>query len=1260
LHWLLLGVGGVILAAAVYALWLEGHRQAVAERTTPDMKAVLEANNQGVGLTEQFKYAEAAAAFEKVVTLAPDWMPGRINLGIALLNTNTAPNIARARELFDGVLRQEPENPYAHFCLGILLRHEGNPDEQEAAAAHFEAVARLDPEDASAWYWLGSTLPPGSQRATECFRRANQLDPHLAGAVYQLAMALRQSEPGRSAAALAEYRALHDDRFDSDTRGNLIAEKYCEMGRYAEVIGGQQPHGRNSTAVIPLFLRNDKLRIDLAPGARWATAADFGGKPDGILRARLRQRFGATMVVLDYNRDGRPDLFLLGAVFEEGYVRDLLLRNEGDGRFTDVTAEAGLARPRPSVGCCVADVDNDSYPDLFITGIGEQRLFRNTGAGRFEDVTARSGLNRLTGVCLGAIFVDLDQDGDLDLIVARYAGTSSEALAMLDGAARPASGNWCVYLNVSEAPPLANQAIHGQEPLLNIRFRPLDQESLFLPAGITPACGMGAIAAAEALARSRLQGQPVPAVSMAAADLDQDRDLDLVLLADRTPPAVVLNDRLLRFHRLPLPGVSRDPTQWNGALVLDTHNDGRSDLFLISPTQRPVLLVNQGATRTDGWYVQGQTDSPPLLQAQAIDLDLDGWTDIVGLSAEHRPLLLHNDGRRLVHAPESLGADRDWPVDVVGLVVADFNGDGFPDLMLWSEREGLQLRESQGNGNHALRLELTGRRGPEPGGVKVRTNADAFGVSLTVLAGDLATRAEATTLSAGLGQSRQPLTRGLGSHAQADVVRLRWPDGVCQAELNVATDQVVRIAETNRKTTSCPLLFAWNGRRFGFVTDFLGAGSTGEPALGGGYRPPRPEESVKIEADQLVPRDGAYVLKVAEPMDEVTYLDRLRLVVIDHPADVYLFPDERFTSSGPPASQDLLALARKVFPVAAYDHRRRDVTRKLASWDRDTVDDFAPRSWLGFAEDHWVELDFGDRLSKFVARDRLFLCLAGWTDYPFPESIWAAAQARTVMEGPKLERIGADGTWRTIIAETGFPAGLPRMMTVDVSGKLGGPTCRLRLRTNLEVYWDQIFVAPLVETVTTSTRADKRSSYFPPSDIGIYTVAPYPEGVVEAGATITATCLDVAAATLSPRPLMKEYSPDGRRPTLYDYDLMESVPVSRLAGRMTRFGDVTKLLREVDDCFVIFGPGDEIEVRFDARNLPPLCGGWTRSFVLRTWGYSKDCTPFSDTGDRIEPLPFRAMRNYPYGPQEHYPQDAMHDDYRRRFNTRLVGPEQAK
>jgi tetratricopeptide (TPR) repeat protein len=1168
--------------------------------------AVMQANNRGVGHMERFKFPEAVAQFEEVTRLAPNWLPGRINLGIALMNLGrglegsekTRTN-DRALQAFSDVLKRDPNNPYAHYCRGLMIYWEGNSNAFPQAETDFAAVTRIGENDAFAWHMLGRMREEDPEKAIPCFERALRLDPHLNAARFSLHSLLRRVGRNEEAqATLDEFQAMTS----ADWATPVNEKYYTDRGRYARVIGAPEGGPTPPTGPVPLFVRNDKLQVQLAPGARWATAADFGTGPVADLRAQVRKRFGAVMVALDYNRDGLTDLFLVGAVVEGGRVRDLLLRNDGGGRFTDVTAAAGLGGFRPSLGCCVADFDNDSYPDLFITGAGQQHLFRNNQKGGFVDVTAKAGLDKLKTVCLGAAFVDLDQDGDLDLIVAQYADTPEHASALLKGEPTAGAGGLAVYLNVGTA-PVTNRS--ADPPPLEPAFRRADG-----PPGLI--------------------GESVPAVNLAATDLDLRQDLDLFVLADGKAPAMVLNDRLLRFHRAAVPEALAPAARWNGALVLDTNHQERSDLFLLGPGRSPMLLAHlpvAGETDPGKWFEPQATNAPPLLQAQAIDIDLDSWTDVVGLSEQHKPVLLHNDGHRLAHLPEALGRDPDWPSDLVAVVVADFDCHGLPDLMVWSEANGLQLHVNQGNGNHGMELEITGHRRVEAAsGSQERTNADGFGTRVTAQAGELRTDVEFTTLSAGLGQSRLPIFLGLGRYREPDVIRLRWPDLSGQAEFSATPspgcNQLRVIEETNRKQDSCPILFAWDGRRFGFVTDFLGAGSVGEWQPDGTCRPPRAEESVKIEAHQLVPRDGQYVLKIAEPMDEVTYLDRLQLVVLDHPTDVRVYADERFTD-GPPPSQDLLALRGEVYPVRARDHRGRDVTATLRHWDRDTVSDFARRSWLGFAEDHWVELDFGDRLAKFGPKDRLILCLAGWTDYPYPESIWAAHQAGVELQAPLLERLGRDGVWRAV-CEAGFPAGMPRMMTLDVTGKLTGPSCVVRLRTNMQVFWDQAFVAPCVETVATDGKKP---------------------------GTVRATTLAVAKATLSARGMMQEFSPDGRQPTIYDYDRLEAVPVSRLAGKLTRFGDVTELLRGLDDQFVLFGPGDDLDVRFDARGLPELPAGWTRSFVLGTWGYCKDCAPFTATGATIEPLPFRAMGNYPYGPEKKYP----HPEYQRRYNTRPVG-----
>lgn len=1105
----------------------------------PDMTAAMAANARGIGFMEQFNYPTAEKEFAEAARIAPDWLPARINLGIALFNQQPtdekelANQVTRAQEVFNGVLASDPDNKYAHYCLGMIALYVGQLRE---AHEHFVTVNRLDPEDAHTWLRLGTTHPdgPASAAARDCYEKALAFNPYLNEARYRLAFA--QSDPAKKKALLAEHEAL--------SRADLFAEArivYAEMGKYADVIGRDPTAARKAVGPLPMFAASGDFRVILAAGARWATAVDLAP----VTRA-ARERFGGTIVLFDFNGDDRPDGFLASAVVEGGKLRDLLLRNDGDGAFTDVTAAAGLATSRTSLGAAAGDFDNDGKSDLVVTGADGLRLFRNAGNGAFEDVTATAGLDKLKGVCLGCGWIDIDQDGDLDLVVCKYAADAVEF-------AGPAPGGEFVLLeNVGVAPPAAPNAA---PPGLSVAFRRSD--------------AFAAVAPAQS------------AVAFVATDIDSDRDVDLLLLPNEADASVAANDRLMRFRRNNPPWVGGKPHRWNGGLVLDANHDERSDLFLIRTDGPPVFLLSKGERD----FTPSITDSPPLRQAVAADVDMDGWPDVVGLGADGKPVLLHNLAEgRLEHVPEAFG-----PVGTAHAVAAaDLDSDGAPDLLVWNDA-GLQLHRNLGNGNSTLLIAPTGRRDR---GSNLRTNADGIGAWVVAQTGTVWTGAERTTISASLGQSLLPTALGIGRNTRVEVVRVRWPDAVIQAELGVAANTVFRLSETNRKGTSCPVLLAWDGEKFAFVTDFLGGGALGESGPDGSIRPPRPEESVKIEPNQLKAKGGRFLLKIAEPMDEVLYLDHLQLVAIDHPAHAHVFPDERFVLGPPEPSQQLLAFRARHFPKAATDHNGRDVTKRLLERDRRAADDFALRSWLGYAEDHSLVLDFGE----LPASGKWFVVLAGWTEYPYPESIYAATRAGVALKPPVLERLDAGGKWSPM-CDLGFPAGLPRVMTRQLPADFRGG--RFRISTNMQVYWDQIYLAQ----------------------------------AEDAGAVEKVAALDVSQATLAARGFMQEVYPDGHPPVAYDDAKTEPVAVTRWKGYLTRLGDVTELLRAADDRFVLCGPGDEIVVAFDVNGLPALPHGWERSFVLRTRGYCKDTSTTTVTGGVVGPLPFRRMANYPdFGP----------------------------
>ena len=247
----------------------------------------------------------------------------------------------------------------------------------------------------------------------------------------------------------------------------------------------------------------------------------------------------------------------------------------------------------------------------------------------------------MSDVCLAATWVDVDQDGDLDLVLARYAASPRAALAQLTGEAAGAGGV-AVFLNTGVAPPTPKgQPLAG----LTTAFRRADGPPALLPAGAV--------------------------VQIAAADLDGDHDVDLLALVDAAAPALSLNDRLLRFTLAPPP--TETVSRWNGALALDMRNRGRSDLLLLRVGQSP-LLLHPPAGDAKRWE-PGATNAPPLRQAHAVDIDLDGWTDVVGLSNDGRPVLLHNDGAgRLVARPDAFGPATDLPADALAALAADLDG----------------------------------------------------------------------------------------------------------------------------------------------------------------------------------------------------------------------------------------------------------------------------------------------------------------------------------------------------------------------------------------------------------------------------------------------------------------------------------------------------------------------------------------------------------------------------------------------------------
>ncbi|MHC5541144.1 CRTAC1 family protein, partial [Singulisphaera rosea] len=778
-----------------------------------------------------------------------------------------------------------------------------------------------------------------------------------------------------------------------------------------------------------------------------------------------------------------------------------------------------------SLGVAAADFDADRRIDLFLSGVGTARLLRNVG-GRFEDVTKAAGIS-VDALSLTARWLDLDQDGDLDLYVVNYTSPDHAETAFTE--TRP--------------PGTPNQAFRNDGQPAAIAGRPKDN---WAPLGVATdelAAKSGLSIAFTAWPEAEvLKGGSSPHVAVASLDIDEDRDIDLVLASEGNPPLVVLNDRLGRFHAAEARGMdAKEPI--SGMLVTDLDKDGRTDVVAVSATGRTSPWRNvtdrtaeAGRTYWEAWPSNGVG----WTNAVAADLDLDTWTDLVGISSRplsSSPSWARNDGKRLETSPLTLGPGVDEGKPLSGFALADFAGDPLPDLFLIQDGAAPRLARNLGNGQHWLSIDLSGRWKTFPD--HMRSNSHGTGTRLTLEGQGLLVPFDASTIYAGLSQSVGPFVLGLGKVPTASLLRLRWPDGTMQCELNVVADKTLSLAEHNRKTGSCPVLFTWNGERLVCLGDFLGGGGLGYLVAPGVYGQPDRDESVAIAPDQLKPENGVLRLSVVEPMDEVAYLEKLSLDVIDRPPGVSTTPDERFAPEGPRPTGEVIAWRETIDPVKATDLHGRDVTETLKAWDRKSVDDFRRlNGWIGYAEEHGIILDFGDRLSRFQPNDPLVLCLAGWVEYPYSQTNYAAATAGVALKPPAIERRREDGTWEVIEPNAGYPAGLPRMMTVDLTGKLRGSSCVLRIRTNMECAWDQAFLA-----------------------------------VRDRSLPIRVSRLAVSRAVLGERGYLRESSPDGRAPLLYDYEHVDPAPLARMSGRLTRFGDVATLLKADDDQLCTVGPG---------------------------------------------------------------------------------------
>jgi tetratricopeptide (TPR) repeat protein len=688
----------------------------------------------------------------------------------------------------------------------------------------------------------------------------------------------------------------------------------------------------------------------------------------------------------------------------------------------------------------------------------------------------------------------------------------------------------------------------------------------------------------------------VGARAFAWADLDRDADPDAAFVAGDGTLRVLVNRQATQFVAVePPPGVSSATV----VTAADLDADGAIDL-VVGDSQGRITRVTRKAQAWDS-VALATWPGAPLTRVAVADLDNNGALDLVAARDGTSRVWLANESYALAALP----ADVDGEI----WAVQDSNGDGSLDLM--GLAAGVPSRWT-GKGSLGYHWKTFTTRAQQNAGDQ-RINSFGLGGEIEVRAGLLWQK---QVIQSGV------IHFGLGPRTTIDVARVVWPNGVPQAEFGIGVDTAF-VAEQRLKG-SCPWVFAYDGREVRFVTDFLWRSPLGlrinaQDTAG----VTQTEDWVRIRGDQLAPRGGRYDVRITAELWETHFFDHVSLLVVDHPDDTEVFVDERFSAASPPALA--VQALRAPRPVArAVDERGRDVTPLVTARDGRYLASFARGTYQGIAQPHAVELDLPADVRPDVP---LVLVAEGWV-YPTDSSInLAVGQGRAAKpSGLALDAQDTAGAWREVVRDLGFPAGKNKSMLIDLAPARGAR--RLRLRTNLEIYWDRLSVAE---------RAD---------------------------APVRTERLLASRAELRFRGFSQTVSVRGEAPETPDYArLANTAPRWRdLLGYHTRFGDVGELLAGVDDRYVIMNAGDELRLEFPER--PAVGRGWRRDFVLIGDGWEKDGdynTGFSQT---VLPLPSHAKPAYGQGVPttrdlalEDDPVYQAHREDWERFHTRFVRPD---
>ena len=1152
--------------SALVCLWGVTACAAPAERSDPESLAyedTVRAFYQGLAALDVGLLEDAEISFERAAALSPNEPAIRANLAVAQVGSGN--DEAAALEL-EAARALAPNSSELAFLDGQLASFRSRFDE---AQSYFRETLALDPTHVMARFALAQQL----ERAEGADGADSEVELGAAVAEAQeLLQSLLRDSPD-NLAVLVEHLRLSAQR--SDERG------------LAESIGRLQTL---SDAWPDIAVTQLTAASEAAAAGDFSRAATLARLLRNVLVRLPAFRKDQTAVSVSAELIAEPlrHFLALPAVMATAAPRDDTLEyllEPVDDTFgsTGVSGGGHVTVLPPSA---------EDAPAVLVGGAGSVRRAGVAPSG--ADPTFPPGPVATAPTADGVLAFDWNGDYRMDLALAGAGGVrlfvqgedgqfeASTPAAPADGPGvdLPSYGVWA-----------ADTEMDGDLDLV-----------------------LGTVSGSPWVLRNNADGtwrpeQPFPPIEglrgFVWGDLDRDGDPDAVLLDAAGGLHAVENLQAGMFAAWPAPSPA---TGMVSLTVADLDADGWLDLVTLDTSGQ----LSRHAWGADGWTTEVVAADAPLTPGApvgssrilAADLDNNGALDVVVSGEAGTAVWLADEQSRL--------APLDVTVTAEVFDLADLNADGWLDLV--GIEDGTPVRLLGGGTADYGWQEIRPRAHSAAGDQRI--NAFGVGGEIEVRAGLLVQRQVLTGA---------PVHVGLGEQIQADVTRIYWPNGVMQADFAFATGQVI-VAEQRLKG-SCPWLFAYDGHAMHFVTDFLwrsplglriNALDTADIA--------QTEDWVLIRGDQLAPRDGVYDLRVTAELWETHFFDHVSLLAVDHPPDTEVHVDERFARESPTLQAHVTGRSRAV--RHAWDDLGTDVSALVQTRDQHYVSTFAQGSHQGVTRDHYleIELDLPAASSDGTEGGGIWLLAHGWV-YPTDSSINVALGQgeHPAPRGVALEALDEQGDWVVLHPDLGFPAGKRKTMVVAVpSLPSGRMPARLRLRTNLEVYWDWVGHAP---TLTDAPQETHR-------------LAP-------------------ATATLSFRGYSRTDFVGPRGLEIPRYEVANIQPRWRdLVGYHTRFGDVRELLVATDDRYVIMNAGDEMRFEFPVPGPPPE--GWRRDFVLIGDGWVKDGDFNTTHSQTVGPLPAHARPAYPADASAQLEDDPVYQRYPEdwvTYHTRYVSPD---